>query len=1039
MSDSHMENIVPEQPQKVYNNIPNGELIEASRMAFDRIVTRDYLHSLCSCTVRPLNEGSSYSPIRWFKINKIVKEKNTFFADKLSMLYMALHKTARNVVLVINKQNEGDIELYLGARDLSGENYISGEILEAGLNGYFPGIGFESSKIPDFQFSRPSVSEVSAIASLRDDKKEDFVQGIERLINATDSISRFRAYFIADSVSNAESKSMIEAFNNLYSSLAPAESLQMTYNETKSKGISTSVSENFSKSIGESISKTLTHTDGFSENTTDGKSNTSGTSENISRNILSSLWHGIFGGKTGGGSNNSETTNYSSSIGKNFSDSEADQKGTSSNIVEGRAEQKGNNQSTSKGLSKQITYKNRSVKYYLDILDKQLERLQNGTPFGLWSVATYFVANDSTTAQQLANIYRGSIIGEESGLETCAINTWSSNNVAQNSIEDILKYLNKSLNPRFDYYSLDVSAGSVVTSKELAIHLSLPQSSVPGVIVEERATFARNVYYEKNEGDTICLGNISHLGKEEESTPVNLIIDELTKHTFVTGSTGSGKSNTMYLLLSQLREKKKKFLVIEPAKGEYKHVFGCLEDVTVYSNTNKVGNLLKFNPFVFPFEHIDVLEHIDNLVEIFNACWPMYAAMPAVLKHSIIAAYENCGWNIDRSEHELDTPIFPKIEDVVFALKDYIDNSEYSADTKGDYKGALEVRLQELCEGMFGKMLNTEDSIDDSALFNENAIVDLSRIKSVETKALIMGFLVMKINEFRMSEGGMNLPLKHITVLEEAHNLLKRTATDQSQESSNLAGKSVEMISNSIAEMRTYGEAFIIVDQSPSALDSAAIRNTNTKIILALPAAEDRLAAGGSMSLNEEQINEIGRLKKGEAIVYQNIWEEPVQCKISLFKEYKKDYEYNKVSPVSVKRVRCCTTEMLKFLLYPQLQKSFNVPFIDDELQKSNLPTSLRFKMKGLLNEYKENGTLSVWKTDCYIELVRIVKQYLGIDAEYANIISQCYNMKQVRVVFDNLLNERITGEINNEILYYTQMCYVRNNAQFQDWRDTFK
>ena len=45
-----MENIVPEQPQKVSNNIPNGELIEASRVAFDRIVTRDYLHALFTST-----------------------------------------------------------------------------------------------------------------------------------------------------------------------------------------------------------------------------------------------------------------------------------------------------------------------------------------------------------------------------------------------------------------------------------------------------------------------------------------------------------------------------------------------------------------------------------------------------------------------------------------------------------------------------------------------------------------------------------------------------------------------------------------------------------------------------------------------------------------------------------------------------------------------------------------------------------------------------------------------------------------------------
>ena len=119
--------------------------------------------------------------------------------------------------------------------------------------------------------------------------------------------------------------------------------------------------------------------------------------------------------------------------------------------------------------------------------------------------------------------------------------------------------------------------------------------------------------------------------------------------------------------------------------------------------------------------------------------------------------------------------------------------------------------------------------IYDEELFNSNVIIDLSRVGSAETKSLIMGILLIKLNEFRLSENkGMNLPLRHVTVLEEAHNLLRATSNVQSQESSNLAGKSVEMLSAAIAEMRTYGESFIIADQSPSLLDRSAISNTQT-------------------------------------------------------------------------------------------------------------------------------------------------------------------------------------------------------------------
>ena len=136
-----------------------------------------------------------------------------------------------------------------------------------------------------------------------------------------------------------------------------------------------------------------------------------------------------------------------------------------------------------------------------------------------------------------------------------------------------------------------------------------------------------------------------------------------------------------------------------------------------------------------------------------------------------------------------------------------------------------------------------------------------------------------------------NQKLNHIVVLEEAHNLLKRTSTEQSSESANLVGKSVEMLTSAIAEMRTYGESFIIVDQSPGLMDKAVVRNTNTKIVLRLPDQEDRELVGKSMGLNDEQITELSKLEKGVAAVYQNGWEEAVLCKFDRFhKDYKKQY-----------------------------------------------------------------------------------------------------------------------------------------------------
>lgn len=256
----------------------------------------------------------------------------------------------------------------------------------------------------------------------------------------------------------------------------------------------------------------------------------------------------------------------------------------------------------------------------------------------------------------------------------------------------------------------------------------------------------------------------------------------------------------------------------------------------------------------------------------------MYAAMPAVLKDAIERSYQNAGWDLRESESE--RGVFPTFFDLLRVLPTVIEESHYSNDTQSDYVGALCTRVKSLTNGIYGSVFCAEDVLSDAELFDENVIVDLSRASAMETKSLLMGILVMKLQEYRMCSGVMNGKLRHVTVLEEAHNLLRKTSAEQVQESVNVQGKSVEMLANAIAEMRTYGEGFIVADQAPGLLDVSVIRNTNTKIILRLPDEEDRKLVGKSAGLKEAQIDELSKLPLGVAAVYQNEWPEAVLCKM---------------------------------------------------------------------------------------------------------------------------------------------------------------
>ena len=422
--------------------------------------------------------------------------------------------------------------------------------------------------------------------------------------------------------------------------------------------------------------------------------------------------------------------------------------------------------------------------------------------------------------------------------------------------------------------------------------MNFPRKSIPGLPILECAEFGRNIakFDEEDVTDKMLhLGDIFHMYHKED-VPVNLNQNSLASHVFVTGSTGSGKSNTIYQLLNEGRKNGLKFLVVEPAKGEYKHVFGNYDDVSVYGTNPQLTPLLRLNPFSFPKE-IHILEHLDRLVEIFNVCWPMYAAMPAVLKKAVEQSYKDCGWDLLESSNPYGR-LYPNFNDIADNIKTIIDSSEYDDENKGAYKGALLTRIESLTNGING-LIFSNDELTNEHLFDTNVIVDLSRVGSTETKSLLMGILVLKLQEYRMTNGDMNAELKHITVLEEAHNLLKRTSTEQMSESANLLGKSVEMLANAIAEMRTYGEGFIIADQAPGLMDLSVIRNTNTKIIMRLPDFSDRELVGKSANLNDDQIIELAKLPKGVAAVYQNEWIQPVLCKVEKVEHDKIDYQYD--------------------------------------------------------------------------------------------------------------------------------------------------
>lgn len=639
--------------------------------------------------------------------------------------------------------------------------------------------------------------------------------------------------------------------------------------------VSSSASDTLSRGTTETTSKTLSQTTGRAIAQSLGRA----VSDSVSKTA------GVF-----------SSTSLGMNVGANFARS------STTSVAIGKNE----------GITQSFT--NFNVRHALELLEEQMRRLEESSALGMWEFASYVLSEDPNTANNVAHMYLALTQGEKSYMSQSAVNLWQGDSVRDSEADrarEICAYLRDlrhplfgldptitSSEPYFNVYPATVSATSTLTGKELALALNFPRRSVAGLPVITCAEFGRNVVtYDATDSNAaqLSIGNVFHM-HHIEPTRVTLSKDSLASHAFVTGSTGAGKTNTVCTILDEAVKTGVGYLVIEPAKGEYKDILGTDAAVNVYGTNPDVTPLLHLNPFSFP-GGIHILEHLDRLVEIFNVCWPMYAAMPAVLKSAVERSYADCGWNLEQSTNPYGRDLWPSFSDVARNVRLAIDASEYDADNKGAYKGSLLTRLESLTNGINGLVFSKEDT-PSGDLFDSKAIVDLSRVGSSETKSLIMGILVLKLQEHRMSSGGAdNSALKHLTVLEEAHNLLKRASTEQPVEGGNLLGKSVEMISNSIAEMRSYGEGFIIADQAPGLLDMAAIRNTNTKVIMRLPDLTDRELVGRSANLGDDQIAELAKLPRGVAAIYQNEWVQPVLCSVDRFAGGSGRYEYVRPEP----------------------------------------------------------------------------------------------------------------------------------------------
>lgn len=491
------------------------------------------------------------------------------------------------------------------------------------------------------------------------------------------------------------------------------------------------------------------------------------------------------------------------------------------------------------------------------LLERRAKRMEAARAGGLWRVECYLLAEDEPALRLGAGLLRAAFRGETEAPEPFRIHECREGSAA--------------LDPE------------PLSSQETSVLARPPREEFPGYELVEDARLG--VAVPRADGEAVSLGPVVDRGLET-ADEFRLNITDLTKHALVAGVTGSGKTNTCFHLLEQLwLEHGIPFLVIEPAKREYRRLLadarwtGALKVFTAGIETLAP---LRLSPFAFP-AGTPVQSHIDYLKALFQASFEMYAPMPQILERALNEVYQDRGWDLARNENARGKEHWrsiPTLDDLIGKTRRLVAESGYVGELTANLEAALVTRLESLRAGggkgsLFGG--GGKGAPEAAEWFERPCVLELEHLVSEDEKAFVMGLVLIRLYEHHVARGAGGAPrLKHVTLIEEAHRLLREVPVSAGSEAANPRGQAIEVFANVLAEIRAYGEGIVIAEQIPSKLTRDIIKNTNLKVAHRLTVKEDRELLGGAMNLEDAAQGRLARLERGEAAVYAEGVQKPV-------------------------------------------------------------------------------------------------------------------------------------------------------------------
>lgn len=921
-------------------------------------------------------QSPSTQNYRLFKVTEIAEGKAAAYRLAMANVMAGMDDPRCRAIYILSGTPEG-VSLYAGiaSSQVSDDDlHNMTKTLKASFEGNFLGAQLDDVKSGDAQLAEmlDSVKHlglVTGVPSFNEEEShtgdEDF-QGIERLANSMAG-ETWQLIVVAEPGTDHEVRDTLQRIYEFSTEISQHQKQSVQQSENTGWSTSTALGVSTSDTHGTNTSETLGKNEGASKST--GKSHGTSSGTESSRNQ---------------GTNSNESTNV----------------GTSTSNTTGSSDSRttGNSDTQTKGESggKSLAYTTERTNKHIEEVQKHISenlipRFQQGRSKGMFRTAIYVSAPEKATYERLTRSVLSIFQGNESTMTPLRVDKLSEQPIAfPLRIREFSKSQRKDLRHDrelahsipYDPKNSHVWGATWLTTRELSLLAGLPTKELPGIRIRKSVDFALNTNGDQlASDDMIELGCLLQHGRKLPYKKLRLSKTDLNKHVFVTGVTGAGKTTTCMKLLL---ESGLPFMVIEPAKTEYRALHGVCENIESYVLGREDITPFRLNPFELVSPHENLAGHIDNLKATLTAVFPMEASMPYIVAEAIINAYKAKGWDIHSGSNFLyDDPwahgshAWPIFSDMIAELDGVIKAAGMGQEFQEKYRGSLVSRLTDLTLGTKGRMLNTRYSLDFDQLLDKKVVIELEELKDEQDKALFMGFILQRLAECMKHRHRKDKNFKHLTLVEEAHRLLSRPEPGESDSKK----QGVETFANLLAEVRKYGEGLIIADQIPNKLISDVIKNTHTKIVHRLFAADDRNTIGDAMGLNDDQKDFLPLLQPGETVMFCGGWHAAVRVKVDEMVNTTRD----EITEEDMKTKGLSLMWEQRQRLYPRLaarQEMSSAAVLGHFVEKGIPLLNMFLRMNFIIGNAKQAPEMAERIRARYAETLQAISKFTGFDLE---------------------------------------------------------